>query len=251
MRWILLTFSLALGLVSQAQAQNVGADCNAFAAVVMAQQQQANTLHCGFSSWTRTLPYHVQWCQRVSPQQRIDQVTARDRALQQCRAKNAQCQDYATQAIADQDRNIAEECGIGVGNPQWHTDRDRHVAWCMAVDIHQRNELTQARAAALQANCQAQPTPDTAYVGCFADTASRDLAGHTFRSDQMTIEACTRQCREEGYAYAGLQFSSHCFCGNQYGQHGRAPEAECSMPCSGDNSQTCGGAWRNSIYEAR
>lgn len=248
LRLLLITI---VGFLSanSAIAQNVGADCNAFAARVMQQQQEASALHCGISSWTQTHAQQIAWCQRANAQQRIAQVDARERALQQCRAKNAQCQAYATQAIADQQRNVSDSCGIGAGNPQWHTDRDRHVAWCMAVDVNQRNALTQARADALRVNCPSTPVTTARYLGCYVDNSARDLTGHQVRLTNMTRSACIRLCREEGYRYAGVQWASYCFCGAQYGRYGRAPEDQCNTPCGGDSTEICGGTWRNSVFD--
>ena len=59
-----------------------------------------------------------------------------------------------------------------------------------------------------------------------------------------------------------------CWCDNDYGGLGRAPDGRtddtattpaadstdavgCNMPCAGDATQWCGGAWRNSVYMAR
>ena len=39
-----------------------------------------------------------------------------------------------------------------------------------------------------------------------------------------------------GFQYAGLQFSTHCFCGNSYTRYGRAPESECNRDCPADGS---------------
>ena len=46
--------------------------------------------------------------------------------------------------------------------------------------------------------------------------------------------------------------STQCFCGN-WGQR-PSPEdsrskSECNYKCTGDQSQICGGDWRNSVYE--
>eukprot|EP00794_Sanderia_malayensis_P015242 gene15242-16816_t len=90
---------------------------------------------------------------------------------------------------------------------------------------------------------------DYGYIGCFVDVLSpvRDLsvrAGIPF----VTINNCRSACKRTGYYYAGLQFGYLCFCGNVYGKYDMAPDTECNYQCSGNNQQTCGGLWRNSIY---
>ena len=42
---------------------------------------------------------------------------------------------------------------------------------------------------------------------------------------------------------------TECYCGETYGKHGMADEADCNSPCAGDMTETCGGFFRNSIYE--
>ena len=53
------------------------------------------------------------------------------------------------------------------------------------------------------------------------------------------------------YLYAGVQYTSECFCGNSYGKYGSLPESSCNMPCSGNKTQICGGTWSNSVYKAQ
>jgi hypothetical protein len=48
-----------------------------------------------------------------------------------------------------------------------------------------------------------------------------------------------------------VQYYSHCFCDNEFGQYGSAPEAECNTACRGDDSVMCGGPWRNSVFSVR
>jgi hypothetical protein len=93
---------------------------------------------------------------------------------------------------------------------------------------------------------------EASYVGCFRDqgaptsTSGRDLSGYGFQSGSMTIGACISECQSRGFAYAGVQCSTWCFCGNSYGRFGTA--SNCTMPCGGDSSQTCGGSYANSVY---
>ena len=45
-----------------------------------------------------------------------------------------------------------------------------------------------------------------------------------------------------------FQSYTQCSCGNAYGKHGLGKESECNRLCRGDNSEVCGGRWRNSVY---
>jgi hypothetical protein len=86
-------------------------------------------------------------------------------------------------------------------------------------------------------------------IGCFADANDRDLSGFTFNDARMTVGTCRATCASKGFAYAAVQFGSHCFCGNSYGKYG--PSNACTMPCAGAASETCGGSYANLVYSTR
>ena len=50
----------------------------------------------------------------------------------------------------------------------------------------------------------------------------------------------------QGFGYAGLQYASQCFCGDEYDKYGRFNN--CNMKCAGNENEMCGGAWANQIY---
>lgn len=88
------------------------------------------------------------------------------------------------------------------------------------------------------------------YMGCFKDDGDRDLVTNTYMSNHdMTVEMCVAYCRQKGYAYAGVQSTSQCFCGNSYGKHG--PSNNCVDKCGGNPNEICGGAWTNSIFKVK
>ena len=69
----------------------------------------------------------------------------------------------------------------------------------------------------------------------------------TFDASDLTIEKCLEECKN--YKYAGVQFSQTCFCGNEIARTIEFLDAtKCDMPCDGDVSQTCGGAWKMNLY---
>ena len=88
-------------------------------------------------------------------------------------------------------------------------------------------------------------------LGCFVDKSSRDMSGHEWSSFSLTVELCWERCTNRGFAYAGLQARSQCFCDNSYGNYGTANNTDCSGECRGNSSQTCGGTWRNEVYGLR
>jgi hypothetical protein len=104
-------------------------------------------------------------------------------------------------------------------------------------------------------NAHTQPMPPTPpvvtsqpprYVGCFRDTSAYDLDGFLQRSRTNTPESCIAQCRQRGFAFAGVQYGESCLCGNAYGRYGASNA--CTMPCTGNPGQSCGGYNANAIY---
>ena len=102
-------------------------------------------------------------------------------------------------------------------------------------------------------------------IGCVHDGSHDRLWNKTdqhLSDDGMTQELCFEFCRAQGYAYAGLECASDCYCGNQAppaSRQGGVPawcnaaeapavcNASChgahTMPacCSGQQAETCGG----------
>jgi hypothetical protein len=91
-------------------------------------------------------------------------------------------------------------------------------------------------------------SPASGALGCYADTATRDLPFVAQSSNTVTVESCVSACGTAGYKYAGVQYGHQCFCGNGYGTYGTS--TNCSMLCAGNAAEICGGNWANSIYPA-
>ncbi|XP_069125008.1 xylosyltransferase 1-like [Argopecten irradians] len=87
------------------------------------------------------------------------------------------------------------------------------------------------------------------YLGCYSDNMqNRDLRFIKEFPEDNSPTKCTNFCLLLGYAYAGLQYSKECWCGNHYGTHPMEDEGRCSSHCPGDREQKCGGYLTNSIY---
>jgi len=94
-----------------------------------------------------------------------------------------------------------------------------------------------------------------AYQGCaWDDISSRSLSKNILSEPQMTVELCLKGCAAQGYTYAGLEFGSQCYCGNSFPSD-KLPVAHdgsfsrCDMPCSGNNTQWCGGKSAMNLYK--
>jgi hypothetical protein len=129
------------------------------------------------------------------------------------------------------------------------------------------NELTAGPEIAMaSSNCKIQatisgPVPDyvdlTAtkqweYVGCGVDNAvSHALTGKSTTGQNMTVESCVGFCSSNGFNYAGMEYSDECYCDNNLPTEA-APvpgiAGHCTMKCSGNSTQNCGGPAALSIY---
>lgn len=92
------------------------------------------------------------------------------------------------------------------------------------------------------------------YIGCGKDDAGkRTLSQAQTAGNSMTVEKCIDFCKSKNMQFAGLEYSSECFCGNSVATD-RAPvkglAGNCLMKCPGNKDQVCGGAAAISLYQA-
>lgn len=94
----------------------------------------------------------------------------------------------------------------------------------------------------------------TRAIGCYADnTVSRSLSILAYSNSANTPSTCASTCRSLGYKFSGTEYSTQRYCGN-YLLNSAAPStglasSGCSMTCSGDSSQICGGSSRLNIIQ--
>ncbi|KAK4117256.1 WSC-domain-containing protein [Canariomyces notabilis] len=84
--------------------------------------------------------------------------------------------------------------------------------------------------------------------GCFVDNVDgkRALPGASYSSDNsMTIGSCATFCSK--FKYFGLEYGIECYCGDSFPTQ-PAADSDCSFPCSGDSTQTCGAGNRLNVY---
>ncbi|KAF8447128.1 WSC domain-containing protein [Terfezia claveryi] len=68
-------------------------------------------------------------------------------------------------------------------------------------------------------------------LGCYAEgTTGRALDGAAIAKANMTVEGCVEFCQEGGWPFAGLEYSTECFCGKEL-QNGavKAGDRGCNM----------------------
>ncbi|KAI9868686.1 MAG: hypothetical protein M1813_004536 [Trichoglossum hirsutum] len=94
------------------------------------------------------------------------------------------------------------------------------------------------------------------YVGCYNETTGfeeggrvRALAGgNMFADDAMTVAKCLAFCGSAHYA--GLEYQRECWCSPYLSSLSVQLDREnCNLECSGNASETCGGALKLTLYE--
>ncbi|PAA47403.1 hypothetical protein BOX15_Mlig019494g2 [Macrostomum lignano] len=96
----------------------------------------------------------------------------------------------------------------------------------------------------------AAPKPHPVYEGCYVDKrVPRDLPTLAGYNPDMKRELCETWCRKYQAKYFGLQEGISCWCGQEFGKHGKAEEVMCSTRCVGERKDRCGGLLHNSVYK--
>lgn len=88
-------------------------------------------------------------------------------------------------------------------------------------------------------------------LGCAIDEEGRILADYYTAQKNMTIDLCLDICEDKGYKFAGLEYGEECMCGTSLKKDisYTSNEWECSTPCAGDATESCGGGWRMEVFE--
>nr|CEG04248.1 unnamed protein product [Fusarium clavum] len=112
-------------------------------------------------------------------------------------------------------------------------------AHCASASVILRRDLTAPES----------PAKGWAYLGCYIDsTANRALNGPVHYDETgLTAETCVAHCVGLGYAFAGMEYSKECFCGSKMPTT-KTKEADCNMPCTGDDKQPCGAGDRLTVF---
>ncbi|KAF9495858.1 hypothetical protein BDN71DRAFT_1390602 [Pleurotus eryngii] len=87
-------------------------------------------------------------------------------------------------------------------------------------------------------------------LGCYNDPAdARVLNGGMTSSSSQTTASCAASCAAQGSSYFGTEYGNECWCGSSIRTGATAAASgDCSMPCSGKASDTCGSSYRLSLY---
>ncbi|KAG8814910.1 hypothetical protein FRC19_001415, partial [Serendipita sp. 401] len=111
-----------------------------------------------------------------------------------------------------------------------------------------------ASAAPTKLNLGRRDNPEWALTGsgsgCWADNTNgqRALDKSLGGFDDLTPAKCQSLCDAQGFNLAGVEFGRECFCGNTIIGNNQPSDSSCTMACSGDSAQTCGGTDAINIY---
>ena len=86
---------------------------------------------------------------------------------------------------------------------------------------------------------------------CIAEgSGGRALTGAQLTGPDMTPLKCTTYCSNQGFKYAGVEYGSECFCGNDFSNGASLAKTSnaCNMPCSGNSANICGGPNALNLY---
>ncbi|KAH0611674.1 uncharacterized protein H6S33_010939 [Morchella sextelata] len=95
------------------------------------------------------------------------------------------------------------------------------------------------------------PSVDTFFSqGCYTEGLNeRALAGGATAASNMTVAGCVGYCKAGGFRYAGMEYSTECYCGSALAATAaKVNDGDCNMLCGGDAYAYCGSAGRLNIY---
>lgn len=85
------------------------------------------------------------------------------------------------------------------------------------------------------------------YIGCYADSgAPHPLPSNIISTNDMTGAKCAQNCA--GFKYFGTEYGQECYCGDTIPAT-KVSDADCSIPCAGNNDELCGAGQRLTVYE--
>ncbi|KAK8147378.1 hypothetical protein G3M48_001738 [Beauveria asiatica] len=87
------------------------------------------------------------------------------------------------------------------------------------------------------------PPPIWTDRGCYADASYHPLQTQlpAPAGDDMTRAKCESKCWSEGYQYVGFKAGTECWCGHYIDGSHTPFQSDCSAPCAGNSSESCGG----------
>ncbi|WVF71754.1 hypothetical protein IAT40_006562 [Kwoniella sp. CBS 6097] len=92
--------------------------------------------------------------------------------------------------------------------------------------------------------------PNYHLQGCIQEVSGRALTGASVNKNDLTVDSCIAFCSQGGFTYAGVEYGSECYCGNELSNGADASKlsTQCNVPCKGNSGQNCGGPNAIQLY---
>ncbi|KAL0938080.1 copper radical oxidase [Colletotrichum truncatum] len=91
-------------------------------------------------------------------------------------------------------------------------------------------------------------------LGCYNDNIPGRVLAYRYGvvggDGAMSVQLCANACKAAGFAYAGVEYSSECYCDNNILSGAQSGQSGCNMLCSGNSTEYCGGSNRISVYQS-
>ncbi|EXJ67401.1 uncharacterized protein A1O5_09414 [Cladophialophora psammophila CBS 110553] len=108
---------------------------------------------------------------------------------------------------------------------------------------------TSTSTASTSSSVPSNPFFPAIYLGCAPELSNGRLLSISSTSNSaMTISSCISFCSAQNLPLAGLEYSRECYCAYSLSPSTALNATGCSMPCTGNAQQRCGGPSRLSIY---
>ena len=98
-------------------------------------------------------------------------------------------------------------------------------------------------------------SPDFKFMGCYFNKDQATPPAYAWSDGRknipdLTLESCSRLCQDLGeFEFMGMELGKECWCSADSPDTLERRDGECSMPCSGDPGQTCGGLFVISVHK--
>lgn len=105
---------------------------------------------------------------------------------------------------------------------------------------------------ALSNKCYNDGTTYGKHLGCFVDEKKQRLLSgyYGIYPNTNSPNMCLDICIQAGFPFAGVQYGTECFCGEDVPQAtSEVPNSSCDMMCPGDTSKNCGGYFTMNVFE--
>ncbi|KAL4707701.1 hypothetical protein ACJJTC_014882 [Scirpophaga incertulas] len=101
-------------------------------------------------------------------------------------------------------------------------------------------------------NCPSKNMTPGRQLGCYQDEKKLRILSNFYGNflNSNTPQTCLDICVQAGFPFAGVQYGSECFCGENLPLlSSKINEDLCDMKCSGDPSKICGGYFTMNVME--